>query len=298
MSSVAEAIEDWLKQAGQARDPGFAVDEYKQFVLATSIGLVRRDNQDRVVVARYVPSQEEREYFTLVALCDGMGGGVQGARCAEIALCSVIDALLGNEFEAPGSNMLEAVFATNAAIGSAFGNRGGTTFIGLLHTNAGGLIGVHVGDSRAYRINREAGELTQLTEDHNLAARMARSEGKAGDSDAYAHLANQLTQCLGMTGDISPQSFELDITAGEALLLTSDGLHRIGADRIRTAVQQSQGLEETAQQLIDASHETGGVDNASLALVDGSALGRGEPGVLELYSPGLASLRIAEDALR
>ena len=297
MSRAAETVDHWLRQAGPTGDPGFAISEAGRFVLATSLGLVRRDNQDRVLLARYLPLRDQGNYFTLVAICDGMGGGIEGARCAEIALCTVIEGLLTNDSGELENSMLEAVVAANSAIGQAFKNRGGTTFTGLLHTRTDNLFGVHVGDSRAYSIDPDSGEPTQLTEDHNLAARMAASEGNSGDPDAYQHLANQLTQCLGMKGDVSPQCFELDASGGESLLLTTDGLHCIRAEEIKAITEDSQNLEGVAERLIEASHQLGGVDNASLALVHDLARAWGEPGVLELHCPGLADLHIGEDEL-
>jgi protein phosphatase len=292
MSRAAEAVDDWLRQADLNRDPSIVVDDKESFVLATSRGLVRRENQDRVLVARYRAPDGEEESFTLVALCDGMGGGIQGGRCAELALCSVLDGLLRNDSDDLATSMQEATLAANAAIGSAFQNRGGTTFTGLLHSGTNRLDLVHVGDCRGWRIQPGFSTPELLTEDHNLAAQLARKAGKDANPDDYEHFASQLTQCMGMGGDITPQSCQLEAGEETAFLLSSDGLHCIGSESIAGLAAGSGGLANIAEQLLQASHETGGVDNASLALVTRFSPPEGTAGVLELFSPGLEKLSI------
>ncbi len=291
-------LDAWLMQTGEAGDPGLAVDDAGRFILASTIGLVRSENQDRVVLAEFNPESNDRENFLLVALCDGMGGGVEGGRCAEIALSSIVSALVANKSGDLGTSMVDGVLAANSQIQEAYQNQGGTTFTGLLYTGADKVSGVHVGDSRAYRLARSAGTLEQLTIDDNLAALVTRDEGRSDDLEAYSHLANQLTQCLGMGDKIAPHTFEISAAESGTLLLSSDGLHHIGAGTMQDIMQDSQDLIETAERLIDKSRQLGGYDNASLALIESISGAQCDPGMLELHCPGISSLRFAESALQ
>ena len=291
-------LDAWLMQVDKAGDPGFAVDDAGRYILASTIGLVRSENQDRVVLAEFNPASNDRENFLLVALCDGMGGGVEGGRCAEIALTSIVDALVANESGDLGSSMLDGVLTANSRIHDAYHNQGGTTFTGLLCTGTDKVSGVHVGDSRAYRFAKSSGTMEQLTIDDNLAALVTRDEGQSDDLEAYSYLASQLTQCLGMGDKIAPHTFEISASESGTLLLSSDGLHHIGAGTMQEIMQHSRDMIEVAENLINKSRQVGGYDNASLALIESISVAQCDPGVLTLHCPGIPSLRLAESDLQ
>lgn len=82
----------------------------------------------------------------------------------------------------------------------------------------------HCGDSRAYRID-VAGNWTLLTQDHSVLREMIeRGEAEAGR--AYAGIYDALASCLIADSgeDFQADSCGVRLTAGETLLLCSDGL--------------------------------------------------------------------------
>jgi serine/threonine protein phosphatase PrpC len=74
----------------------------------------------------------------------------------------------------------------------------------------GRLHGVNVGDSRVYLWH--AGQLRQLSEDH--------AETEAG----FRHV---LRRALGLEADVQPYAFQVPISAGDIVLLCSDGLSNL-----------------------------------------------------------------------
>jgi protein phosphatase len=302
---LQSSVDSWLMQARKSVDPGFTVDSHSKFVLASTTGLVRSENEDRLVFARFAPRDTPGQRFIFVGLCDGMGGGLEGGRCAEMALSAIVSALVHNHSNDLFASFENGLAEANTLIHNKFLDAGGTTFTGLLCYGEGGVAGINIGDSRAYELPKPAsgGSLAQLTTDDNLAAQMAIARGHGLNTAADTYFANQLTQCLGMgtgTGrgkEFLPHIFQVDNADSRTLLLSSDGLYNIGAEAMQSIMFESAGLADAAEKLIQASLQAGGHDNASLALIEslsGADLAKNESGVLELHAPGIASLRYAD----
>ena len=296
---LQSSLDSWLMQVRESADPGFAVDAHSRFVLASTIGLVRSENEDRLVLARFAPRDTHARRFIFVGLCDGMGGGLEGGRCAEMALSSIVSALVHNRSNDLLVSFQNGLAEANTLIHDTFLDAGGTTFTGLLYQGAEELIGINVGDSRAYELADPGGglSLVQLTTDDNLAAQMANAQGHKLNAASHSFFSNQLTQCLGMAGELLPHVFQINDAESRTILLTSDGLHNIGAEAMERIMLHPASLTETGEKLIQASRLAGGQDNASLALIEslsGADLAKNEAGVLELYSPGIASLKYAD----
>jgi serine/threonine protein phosphatase PrpC len=298
---LQSSLDSWLMQVRESEDPGFAVDTHSKFALASTTGLVRSENEDRVVLARFSPRAAPHDRFIFVGLCDGMGGGIEGGRCAEIALSSVVAALVYNRTNDLFTSFEDGLAKANALIHDTFLNAGGTTFTGLLCYGEGELRGINVGDSRAYELPNRGNtrNLAQLTTDDNLATHMGNDQGRSLNTASHTYFANQLTQCLGMGGDreMLPRIFEVENAGSRTVLLSSDGLHNIGAEAMQDILLQSDSLVEAAEKLIEASGQMGGDDNASLALIkslSGADLEKNESGMLELHSPGISSLKYAD----
>jgi protein phosphatase len=135
----------------------------------------------------------------------------------------------------------------------------------------------HVGDSRAYLLNRDGvtedgATWMQMTSDHSLVARLV-DIGQLTPAEAQAHpQRNILYRALGTHPAIEVDTLSQPLQRGDRLLLCSDGLivHLADAGLARLTLEP-RSADAICNRLIAAANERGGTDNISvvLALVEG-----------------------------
>lgn len=143
----------------------------------------------------------------------------------------------------------------------------GTTFVAA-SIHEGRLFVLNIGDSRLYLLN-EKGIIRQITQDHSLVEEKIQ-RGELDRKDAKNHPEkNVITRALGAMEQVTPDFFEVELEAGDYVLLCSDGLTNMVEDaNIKEIVlQQETSLEEKAKKMIELANENGGRDNISLVLV-------------------------------
>ncbi len=234
-----------------------------RIVSATSTGLVRVMNEDRISVAgsrtlegpaAELRSENTRQY---VLVADGMGGHAKGEVASDLALTN-LEAMHHLLFEDEGIEV--ALRAVNRAIyEAAFSNRDfsgmGTTIVGIA-IDGKRCKWFNVGDSRAYLIRN--GKMTQISKDH------VPSRSVAGRSD------HAITQSLGggrFFTEIFPSHGELAIAADDRILLCTDGLPDLVHDTEIERVVASHEPTSALDRLIARCFELGAPDNISLVLV-------------------------------
>ena len=112
---------------------------------------------------------------------------------------------------------------------------------------------VHVGDSRLYRFDGFALQL--VTTDHNLAA----------EPGGHPRLANILTRCLGMAGELNPDAGDEDEPVG--IILATDGLYlHVSPEALLDAIHEPD-LPRAVRELVDLANSSGGPDNITVLLV-------------------------------
>lgn len=234
------------------------------FIGASDVGLVRQSNQD----AHYI---EPSGKFFIVA--DGMGGHAGGEEASRIAT-QQIQAYINENWDTDKTSpqLLEgALVQANAAILADQREHPeradmGTTVVGIMFRGEEAPYCVHVGDSRLYRLR--AGEIEQITEDHTWVARAIKL-GDMNIDEAREHpLRHVLSRCLGREEMQGFDIQQIDIQAGDTLLLCSDGLtEELSNKEIFTQLENSPNLEQAAFNLVDAAKQNGGHDNITLVLV-------------------------------
>jgi protein phosphatase len=80
---------------------------------------------------------------------------------------------------------------------------------------------------------------------------------------------NLVTRALGAAADIEPEIQDVEVQAGDLLLLCSDGLtEMVGPYEIAGLLSIGEDdTHETARRLIDLANESGGRDNISVVLI-------------------------------
>jgi serine/threonine protein phosphatase PrpC len=223
---------------------------------STDIGHVRRENQDRWLA---------RPEDGLFAVADGMGGMRGGAEAATTALLALEEGFIRSTPETPESwdALVRRVNDRVRQRGLVVNPVGGIgTTLTLLHFTADGVTIVHVGDSACFL--ERAGKLSQLTNDHTVAAEAERriASGLAAERQPWAE--HILTRCIGQ-----PILDGIDVSVGtvqpgDRFLLCTDGITKVLDDRtIASCLRSPATPDETAKLLIAATLAAGAPDNAT-----------------------------------
>lgn len=223
----------------------------------TDVGCIREHNEDSLVVAP-----------PLFAVADGMGGHAAGEVASEIAV-QVVSKLAPTT---PDSQALGAAVeaANEAIIQAAFEGRGregmGTTMTAAL-LEGERLVIAQVGDSRAYLLHQ--GGLQQLTRDHSLMADMIEA-GQLTPEEARVHPQRSvITRALGSAPHTRPDLYEINVEAGDRLLLCSDGLTTMLHDsEIEAIMSRTWDPQHCAAQLVSEAVAAGGYDNVTVVVAN------------------------------
>jgi protein phosphatase len=226
-------------------------------VTRTEVGRVRDNNEDAVV-------STDR----LAVVADGMGGHPGGEVASAVAVSLVQAAYSGRSLD----ELQAAVLAANRAIwdrasGDAKLEGMGTTICAAGLTEDGNLALVNVGDSRAY-VWRD-GALRQLTHDHSLTAELVR-RGELDEQEVLDHpLHGVIYRALGIGPDVELDSATHSATAGDRVLLCSDGLvNEVTDDEIASAMMATNDIQATADDLVGLALSRGGRDNVSVVIAE------------------------------
>lgn len=228
------------------------------------------------------------ESATVAVICDGVGGQEGGEVAAEItaktligeitsklaSLCGtigaapltpeVVETTLRETMETANRNVLRqaakapklARMATTAVCALAIGDC---------------LYVTWVGDSRAYVYTE--GTLRRLTRDHSELQHLIDA-GCLDPTQATSHpRAHRITRCVGQAEGFQPDLTTHRLTAGDIVLLTTDGLTDVLDDsQIGQTIDQAAlghaSLDEIARSLVRAAHEAHTNDNTSVLLFE------------------------------
>lgn len=229
----------------------------------TDTGRVRDHNEDSVRVA---PTSGGR----LLALADGMGGHNAGEVASELALETFVDRVGESLADAdPADALADAALAADQAVreaaeGDPERNGMGTTLVAAL-LGADGATLVNVGDSRAYRV--DGASLEQVSVDHSVVQELVEAGEISPEEAESHHQRNVISQALGAGSGVDPDTFDITLAEGEAVLLCSDGLtEEVPDSTIGEVVAETDSLAGAASALVRAANERGGSDNVSVVL--------------------------------
>jgi PPM family protein phosphatase len=238
-------------------------------------GCVRPHNEDRILAD---------DTLGLYVVADGMGGHTHGEVAAQIATDGIqayvqasknlqeITWPFGYDFErSPNENRLSTaiqlasrrVFERAVQIPEMDGM--GTTVAAVL-LESGMATVASVGDSRVYLFSGD--RLETLTVDDTWVGAMVR-QGSLRESEIAQHpMRNVLTQAAGVRETVDVQVLERRLSAGDQLLLTSDGLHGVvGDDWIGSVLAAELELKAAVERLLRSAQEQGAPDNVSCVLI-------------------------------
>jgi PPM family protein phosphatase len=248
-------------------------------------GMVREHNQDSIftgVFSYKISNISVNAGIGIVA--DGMGGLSMGEIASSTAITSVstyLNARLSeyiqnilNSGSLPHSRVImehinDAMVNANKILwdkGSGFGESIGTTFTGVFLLGNVAYFG-HVGDSRAYIIDKEKKSIEKVTRDHSLVGRLIEM-GSITDKEAKSHpRRNEIYKMLGLRNVIEVDTYYRIINKNSIILIMSDGLWEFVDDsEMLDEILKSNDLLKSIDTLIDKANENGGHDNISLVI--------------------------------
>ncbi len=263
---------------------------------ATSIGMVRQQNQDAVGVLalEVVDDQPLASPGGIFLVADGMGGEAQGEVASRIA-ARVIVAEVARRFLGPAARacatdapagetppgeaatqmhldsiaaLSEAFRAANARIrnlAKRIERPAGTTTTAIMLFGHDAIIG-HIGDSRAYLLR--GGELAQLTHDHSLVQKLIDlGQYRPGESE-FDVPRNYLYRSLGQNDELEIDTWAITVGVGDTVLLCSDGLwDLVPPETIRDLMSSDHEPDVIARALVEHANAAGGHDNSTAVVL-------------------------------
>jgi len=232
----------------------------------TDIGKMRSVNQDSVF-----SSTEAVGYLpNLFIVADGMGGHNGGEIASKSAISHFCEYIKSrSEAEDVLDLLTSAALAANKGVLSqAAGNPElsgmGTTLIACT-IDQGKCNIVHIGDSRAYKINGDS--ITQLTHDHSYVNEMVKA-GQITHDEAREHpKRNVLTRVLGISDEMSADGYVIEMELDSTILLCSDGLYNMVPESEIKNLSKNNTSDNPAVALVAAANDGGGKDNISVIIV-------------------------------
>jgi protein phosphatase len=245
-----------------------------QAVGLTDTGKVREHNEDSIAWDGDLG---------LYVLADGMGGYNAGEVASGIAVKTIVnlvrESFLSQELDGidkttslhrPSIILRDAIARANKIIHQTSKSQSqcegmGTTVVAaLFHDNRVSI--AHVGDSRMYRLRRDAFE--QLTMDHSLLQELVDRGFYSQEEAQRATNKNYVTRALGVEPTVDVEVHEQTVEPGDWLVLCSDGLTDMVEDEdIHLTISTFGGnLDTVARQLVQLANDSGGRDNISIML--------------------------------
>ncbi len=264
-----------LENADKGRPPVLVL----QVGSHTDPGIRRKDrpNEDSISVTQGVISSASASTspkpFALLLVADGVGGQARGQEASRLAVRSLVKYLPGS-FRS--KQMWPETFLPLLKAGVQYANRMvyqhnqeqqakmGTTMTAALVVDTTAYI-AHVGDSRLYLYHEPTG-LLQITHDHSVVAALVEV-GVIQPDDIYTHpMRNVIYRSLGERSSVEVDVSAVPLTAGDGLLLCSDGLWEMVHDQQIAAILTTPRptASDTAHALVQAALAGGGEDNVSV----------------------------------
>jgi serine/threonine protein phosphatase PrpC len=259
----------------------------------TNAGQVRANNEDQFLVAALRkaiqvqwtslparPAQYSDDQCHLFVVADGVGGYVGGERASALAIDSVQAFLLNTlkwftRCKGKGEDRLladfqEALRQANARV-LAEGNalpelHDMATTLTLAYSLNDMLFVAHVGDSRCYLLRH--GYLCMLTRDHTVVDELVR-RGHLRAEDAAEHKwRHMLTNVVGgESSEVAVEVHKVQLEAGDAVLLCTDGLTNMVPDEaIAETLLAQPDPEKACVRLVALANEAGGKDNITVVI--------------------------------
>jgi PPM family protein phosphatase len=257
----------------------------------TDIGRIRKINQDQFLVAALhkvidihdtsLPTAYQERFDSgaralLFLVADGVGGAPGGERASSLTVDSImryvtnsmrcfykLDQLASVDLMGElASSVMESHIAVRAESDDDPDARGMATTITMAHVLWPRAYIVHIGDSRCYHLRGRT--LTQATRDQTMSQALVDAGAMTEEQAATSPYSSILTQAVGASDQLEPALSQLDLAAGDTLLMCTDGLTKhVAREAIVELLEKHPTAEAASAALVDAALAGGGTDNVT-----------------------------------
>ena len=232
----------------------------------TDIGRKRKQNQDYV----FTSERAIGNLPNLFIVADGMGGHKAGEYASKYTVETICNCVERSFEKNPMLILQKAIETANIHIRRRASEDESLEGMGTTVV-AATCLGMHlqvanVGDSRLYVVNEG---IRQITRDHSLVEEMVRMGGINREAARNHPDKNIITRAIGANDTVEADFFTVELTAGDIVLLCSDGLTNMLEDQEIQEIPGGYGeLPEKAQRLIETANAHGGKDNIAVILIE------------------------------
>jgi protein phosphatase len=236
----------------------------------TDVGKKREGNED----ALYLDDNQQ-----LYVVADGMGGHQAG----EVASALVVDTVTSymkrfmeedqpdeltesdETLSTEANRLISGIRLANKAVYDiASGKeeyRGMGSTVSLAFFTEDTLIVANVGDSPVFLVHNDS--IEQLSVTHNVITEQMAIDPE-GAKTIGLQFRHMLTRAMGIEASVEPSVCEIQVFAGDMLLISSDGLtDKVSPEEILEVLRQNRP-EKTCRQLVDLANDRGGDDNITI----------------------------------
>ncbi|MBU6429213.1 MAG: Stp1/IreP family PP2C-type Ser/Thr phosphatase, partial [Cyanobacteria bacterium REEB65] len=238
----------------------------------SDVGMVRQVNEDSLAVLDLTfTTQSHRSGLGLYVCADGMGGVNAGEVASAMAVDEVTSYIqsaladLGDDSEDPAaairSQLQQAVKVANSRVYETGRHNAELSGMGTTVTTAlifgQSVFVAHVGDSRAYLVNKEG--IEKISRDHSLVGRLVEI-GQITPEEAATHpQRNLIYRSLGTYPNVEVDLYQRPLRIGDWLLLCSDGLTgHLCDEELQSIVLSARDPHQAAQRLVNMANQRGG----------------------------------------
>jgi protein phosphatase len=259
---------------------------------ATDRGKVRSANEDQFLIAALhkvvaihgtsIPVSYQQQFDSgaralLLLVADGVGGRPGGDEASSLTLDAIVsyvttsmrcfyklDEQIPTDLLDELANVVRQSHETIRAKAEHVPEQAGmATTLTLVHVLWPRAYVVQIGDSRCYHWRGDT--LQQVTRDQTVVQDLVDSGAMDPSDAARSPFASMLVQAIGGESDVNPVISRVDLDAGDALLLCTDGLTKHVEDReIADTLRDVTGTEQVVEHLMQTTLERGATDNVTL----------------------------------
>lgn len=230
----------------------------------------RADNQDCCQIF----SAEGKPLVVVVA--DGMGGHAGGATASMLAVTHIMESCNGQQDfdEAWLRKVLResnALIHEKSLLEPKLSGMGTTVVVCVIHKDC--IWAANVGDSRLYLVHD--GTLEQITTDHSYVQELVALHVITKEEARLHPRRNIITRAVGTDETVEVDVFHHLWSAGDMVILSTDGLHdAMSDDKLFSLLRSEMPLKDKVRLICSHALENGSTDNvtALICLNDGQVI--------------------------
>ena len=236
--------------------------------LATTVGVIRKENEDRAIVTRFYSSKLDAFLYCYI-LSDGMGGMASGGLAATLTITEFLVTITEKIEDGFGIEQAikTAVHSANEKVINTLNYKGGATLSAIITYKPNEIFYINVGDSRIYECTSD-NSIFQITEDDDIKNLIKKLEGI--EVNSLIAQRNGLTKFIGMEGELD---INVEIYSGTSdFFITSDGISNIGSTNLIRLYAGMSSSNDFVQRCIHLANWFGGIDNSTAIYISTSKL--------------------------